>query len=329
MRRRLKFASLFFDRLYLEAGIFRMDAGPTGYFDTLEPAGDGTRWQTAAQRGAAQASSFQLAMGREIVSGTPAATMNTVMASQTSHSWVATLDPFGDELPADCDWVEWVRSPRLPSELDRIVRDWTWADEHNAALERAIPERLLRGAVIKNTNHDLVIAAASRVAATVDTFHAQVAAQRFNDDESWKLRGYVVPIVFPHVRDLPWEAIADFRRDRGMVRFREILREVELEATAEAADGDIEAAANRIYRRRLAEASEAIDTVGTIGHKTLTGFVIGGYVGFLTSGILGPLGIVVGALAGMVPGTASSSSPMPGAARRRRAGPPLLPQCAV
>jgi hypothetical protein len=75
MRRRLKFASLFFGKLYLEAGIFRMDAGPTGYFDTLEPAGDGTRWQTAAQRSAAQASSFQLAMGREIVPGTPAPTM--------------------------------------------------------------------------------------------------------------------------------------------------------------------------------------------------------------------------------------------------------------
>ncbi|MGO8896695.1 MAG: hypothetical protein ACLQB1_44420 [Streptosporangiaceae bacterium] len=264
MRRRLKFASLFFDKLYLEAGVFRMDAGPTGYFDTLEPARDGTRWQTAAQRSAAQASSFGLAMGREIVPGTPAPTMHTVMASETSRSWVATLDPFGDELPAGCDWVEWVRSPRqLSSELDRIVRDWTWADEHNAALERAISERLLRGAVIKNTNHDLVIAAASHVAATVDTFHAEVAAQRFNDDESWRLRGYAVPIIFPNVGYLPWEAIADFRRDRGMARFREVLREVEQQATAEAADGDIEAAANRIYRRRLVEASEAIDTLGT------------------------------------------------------------------
>lgn len=304
MRRRLKFASLFFDKLYLEAGVFRMDAGPAGYFDILEPARDGTRWQTASQRSFAQASSFQLAVGRETVPGTPAETMHPVMASETSRSWVATLDPFGDELPAGCDWVEWVRSPRqLSSELDRIVRDWTWADERNVALEHAIPERFLRGAVIKNSNHDLVIAAASHVATTVDTFHAQVAAQRFNDDESWRLRGYVVPIVFPHVGDIPWEAVAEFRRDRGMARFRELLREVEQQAAAEAAGGDIEAAANRVYRRRLVEASEAIDTMGTIGHKTLTGFVIGGIVGFLTSGIIGPLGIVAGAAIGVVPGT--------------------------
>jgi hypothetical protein len=88
-----------------------------------------------------------------------------------------------------------------------------------------------------------------------------------------------------------------------MTRFREVLREVEQQAAAEALDGDIEKAANRVYRRHLAEASEAIDTVGTIGHKTLAGFVIGGYTGFLTSGIIGPLGIVAGAAAGVIPGT--------------------------
>jgi hypothetical protein len=101
-----------------------------------------------------------------------------------------------------------------------------------------------------------------------------------------------------------------------MARFREVLQEVEQQAAAEADGGDIEAAANRVYRRRLVEASEAIDTVGTISHKTLTGFVIGGFVGFLTSGIIGPLGIVAGAAAGVVPGTVIDVRNM---IRRRRA----------
>jgi hypothetical protein len=165
-----------------------------------------------------------------------------------------------------------------------------------------MPIKFVRDTIINSTNRDLALAAAARVCVTTDRLHSQVAAQRFNDD-SWKLHGYAVPIVFPHVGDLPWEAIADFRRDRGMTRFREILREVEQQAAAEALDGDIEKAANRVYRRRLAEASEAIDTVGTIGHKTLAGFVIGGYTGFLTAGIIGPLGIVAGAAAGVIPGT--------------------------
>ena len=184
-------------------------------------------------------------------------------------------------------------------------------------LTALIPERLLRGAVIKNTNHDLVIAAASGAAVTVDAFHAAVAAQRFNADGSWGLRGYAVPVIFPHVGDLPWEAIADFRRDRGMTRFREVLREVEQQAVVEAAGGDIEAAANRVYRRHLVEASEGTDTVGAICHKMLTGFVIGGVVGFMTSGIIGPLGTVAGAAIGVVPGAVLD---VRNVIRQRRAG---------
>lgn len=43
--------------------------------------------------------------------------------------------------------------------------------------------------------------------------------------------------------------------------------------------------------------------MGTISHKTLAGFVIGGYVGFMTSGIVGPMGTLAGAAAGVIPGT--------------------------
>jgi len=32
-------------------------------------------------------------------------------------------------------------------------------------------------------------------AATLDGLHQQVVDQRFNDDETWKFRGYVVPIL--------------------------------------------------------------------------------------------------------------------------------------
>lgn len=48
--------------------------------------------------------------------------------------------------------------------------------------------------------------------------------------------------------------------------------------------------------------------MGIIGHKTLAGFVIGGYTGFLTAGIIGPLGIVAVAAAGVIPGTSSTSA---------------------
>jgi len=211
-----------------------------------------------------------------------------VVASEAAIAWTATLHPFADELPQGTDWVEFVTSRDPAGEVQQLAQRWTWADERNRSLEHAIPIKFARETIINSANRDLVLAAAAGFSVTTDRLHSQVVAQRFNDQQGWNLQGYAVPIVFAHVGDLPWEAIVDFRRDRSMTRFREVLREVEQQAAAEALGGDIEAVANRVYRRHLAEASEAIDTVGTIGHKTLAGFVIGGYTGFLTAGIIGP-----------------------------------------
>ncbi len=301
MRRRLKFASLFYDRLLLETGILRVHAGSHGASSFIVPPteGDPPRWQTPAERRAGTGVTFVVAVSPD---GRPDAPPRTAVASEAAIAWTATLHPFADELPPGTDWVDFVTSRNPAGEVQQLAQQWTWADERNHSLEQAIPIKFVRDTIINSANRDLVLAAAAGVSVTTDRLHSQVAAQRFNDD-SWKLRGYAVPIVFPHVGDLPWEAIADFRRDRSMARFREVLREVEQQAAAEALGGDIEKAANRIYRRRLAEASEAIDTVGTIGHKTLAGFVIGGYTSFLTSGIIGPLGIVASAAAGVIPGT--------------------------
>ena len=261
---------------------------------------DPPRWQTPAERRAGTGATFVVAVSPD---GRPDAPPQTAVASEATIAWTATLHPFADELPPGTDWVDFVTSRNPTGEMQRLAQRWTWADERNRSLEHAIPIKFVRDTIISGANRDLVLAAAAGFSVTIDRLHSQVAAQRFNDEEGWKLRGYVVPIIFPHVGDLPWEAIADFRRDRGMARFREVLREVEQQAAAETPGGDIEAVANRLYRRHLAEASEAIDTVGIIGHKTLAGIVIGAYTGSLTSGIIGPLGILAGAVTGVIPGT--------------------------
>lgn len=201
--------------------------------------------------------------------------------------------------------------------MEQLARDWAWEDEHNAALERAIPERFVRNSVIQNADRDLVIATASKMAASIDLLHAQVAAQRFQDGENWKLRGFAVPILFPQIGNQPWDVIADLRRDRNMTRFRAILREVEEEATAEAGGGDIEAAAQYAYRQHLSGYPEALETVGAVAHRTFTGFVIGGITGFAVSGIIGPLGPVFGAALGAATTTIIDVSDLIGRRRSR------------
>lgn len=305
VRRRLKHASLSFDRILLEAGVYRLQAGPGGSWAVHEPPphAEEPRWQTPSRRHAAKATSFMLDMGRELTPGVLATATSTVLSSETEASWEATLYPFVHELPAGADWIEFTRTRDPAGSMKRLSDEWTWADKHNTALERVVPQQFLRAAVIGDANRDLAFAAEQEMAVSMDPLHAQVIGQRFNDLDGWAMRGFAVPILFPEVGDWPWDAVSDLRRDRNMARFRAILREVEQEAAAEAAaGGDVEAAAYRTYQRHLADAQEAVESIGAVAHTTLRAFVIGAIIGFAIVGIVGPLGVVAGAVAGAVPG---------------------------
>lgn len=302
MRRRLKFASLFYDRLYLETGILRVLAGPTGSSRFIVPPTkeDPPRWQTATERHAASGRTFTLAISPDNVPDVPP---RTVMSSETTISWTATLHPFADELPPGTDWVEFVTSRDPAGEAKQLAQQWTRVDERNVFLRNVIPIQFVRETIISNANHDLALATKAGVAVTSDRLHSQVVAQRFNDVQAWKLQGYAVPILFPHVGELPWSAIADLRRDRHMVRFRTILREVEEEAMAEAAEGGIEVAARDAYMRHLADASGRLETVATSVRRTAVEIVISGVIGAAALPIPTPWGLVVGTAAGAIPTT--------------------------
>jgi hypothetical protein len=102
------------------------------------------------------------------------------------------------------------------------------------------------------------------------------------------------------VGDLPWEAVAELRRDRNIAGLRAVLREVEVEAADDAANGDIERAEHRAYERHLAAASGKIDSLGAAVKKTGGSIIISGSIGAATSPITGPLGIIVGTAIGGV-----------------------------
>ncbi len=110
--------------------------------------------------------------------------MHTVIASETSISWNATLEPFAAELPGDCDWIEFVMSVDPTDDAENLAKNWTWDDDRNLALERAIPERFVRSTVIKHANRDLALAATTGVTASIDALHLQVVQQRFRDDSN-------------------------------------------------------------------------------------------------------------------------------------------------
>jgi hypothetical protein len=298
-RRRLKFASIFFDRLLLEGGVLRMNAGPNLAFSVVEPFNqrEPPRWQTPIERNAAGRTPFQLALGRETAPGVPAPTMHTVGVSETTISWVATLYPFADELLPVADWVEFVKSPNPTGDISALADRWTRTDQRSPALERAIPVGYVRDTVIKNVNRDLALGTAAGFTVTIDPFHQRVVAQRFSDDAGWNIRGFTVPILFPDIGGWQWEAVAELRRDRNMIAFRAMLREVEAEALAEAAGGDIERAAHRAYER-FTEKSSPVERIAEPIKRTIGGLLISGAAGAAASPVAGIGGIVTSSAIG-------------------------------
>jgi hypothetical protein len=299
LRRRLKYASISFEQVLLEAGVYTLRSGPGGSSAFLVPVPpEEPRWQTPAQRRAAKGAMFGLNIGRELTPGVAAPVTHGVLASETAACWTATLYPFARELPEGTDWIGFTRTRDPAGDMRRLIDEWRWADEHNVALERAIPEQFLRAAVIGHANRDLGYAARQGMAVSVDLLHARVVAERFNDDGGWKLQGFAVPVLLPRVSEMPWKEIAELRRDRDMARLRAVLREVEEEATAEAADGDVEQAAHHAYERHLAAASGLVDNLGAAVKKTGASMIVSAAIGAATMPMTGVLGLIVGTAAG-------------------------------
>jgi len=307
LRRRLKYGSLFHDTLILEAGILRMKAGAGGSFSSIDPPTEHEppRWETPRQRHQAEQSAFQISVARETTPGVSDAVMQPLLASDSAIAWTATLLPFADELPAAADWIHFGRFTKPGPSVEKAAQRWIWADQRNARLERAIPGRFVRDAVIKNADNDLAVAMAAECTMTMDGLHSQVIARRFGDEQGWQLRGYSIPILFPQIGDWTWQDIADLRGDSNMARFRAVMREVETAAADEAAGGDLEAAAHHAYERHLADAVPALAGISSVAKNTTVGFVIGGIAGFLTMGVTGPGGPLAGAALGVVPGAAA------------------------
>jgi hypothetical protein len=300
VRRRLKYASVLFDGILLEAGVLRVFAGPHGSSSFISPPDEDEppRWQTPGQRAAATRDGFRLVVADEATDGGP----GVAIESEATIHWTATLHPFESELPAGCDWIDFVTSRDPTGEDQQTVRCWTQRDGRNEALRRELPVQFARDLVINHANRDLVLAANAGVAASFDPMHFQVVEQRFRDDAGWQFQGFAVPILFPAVGELPWESIQELRKHKEMARFRGVLREVEGEVRdAAASGGDYEAAVHSIYRRHLS--SGQVQGVAGFVKTEAIGAVVGGIVGLGTMGLTGPIGSLVGSGIGSAVGT--------------------------
>jgi hypothetical protein len=300
IRRKLKYASLVYDELWLENGTIRIQAGQGGSstFDTGEEA-----FQTVAERRAGMKGGFQLAVGLESTPGVaaPAESMRTVMASPTATiAWRPTLIPFDVELPVTCDWVRWIDTMRS-SEVSKLASSWSLRDRSNDALLSAVPDSFTRSLIIDHTNFDLARAALNGVPAMQDATHRQVLSARLDSTTTWRPTGFAVPVLAPRVGYLAWSEIAKLRADRAIRYYRGAMHDLEMEALEVCADGeDVERVLNVLLQKRLAKLAEPPRGAGSVLFNGAVSFFVGAGIGAATAGWSGSSAICGGAALGTV-----------------------------
>jgi hypothetical protein len=301
VRARIKYASLFYDRILLEGGVHSLMAGPNGFFSSVFPADQSfpPHWQTTSERGRAQAQQIVVTAGRQPVGGGHPIAPGVVVHSEPGIAWESTFEPFEWELPSAVDWIMFrraLRADELPRDVSALADEWSRADQRNGALQAAEPVARIRNVLIENANRDVALATLEGFSTAVDSLHAQVVTRRFQDVDGWRTEGYALPIILPNVANLSWEEIVEIRRDRNVARFRAVLHEVEAEVALRAPTEGLQSAVRRVYMRRLGEAAARVEGLTGPALRAALVAVFGYGSGMVTQGIAGGRGVAAGAL---------------------------------
>lgn len=303
VRGRIKYASLFYDRVLLEGGVHSLAAGPNGFFSAVHPADQSfpPHWQTPAERRRAEAQQIFVTVGRQPPGGGSLIAPSTAIHSDPGIAWESTFEPFAWEMPSAVDWITFkpaITPAALPPAVQALADSWSRADQRNDALRSVEPIDQIRNVIIENANRDVAAATAAGFAAAVDSTHAQVVTRRFQDEADWRTEGYALPIVLPQVASLPWEGVVEIRRDPNIARFRAMLREVEAEVAERAPAEGLRSAVNRVYMRELGQAAGRVEGVMPPVLRALQVVVFGIGGGLVTQGLAGVRGLAAGAAVG-------------------------------
>lgn len=229
VRRRLKLASLLFDRVLLEAGKISIAAGPTGYVEW--PVSSVPGWQSPRRR--RKGARVGLAFRRD---DEPPGVLHSAFNTEGIIQWEPTLEPFADELPgAAIEWLSFgtVR-PEALARVQAAVSAAAREDGRSEHFRRAFPDDMVRSAVARNVNRDLALSALDGVAVSLDACHRALISARLLASSFGEA---ALKVNFPSVENLPWDAIASLRAHPDIEYLRAVLRNVETEARIAAKSG--------------------------------------------------------------------------------------------
>lgn len=231
---RAKFASVLFDEVIFETGLYEVTVTDGGSHATRRPAASLTPDDLRGSRRIEPGEPFQLAMGVQLAEGIPAPpeAMRVVMAGKVSKHFVAEWH----SIVTDAGGVapDWMYGFDTPETLPTNLREQVDHLDREARGQGAALEPNLRSWAVKAFNRDSVLAADLGAAFAVTSLFAPLVPGR-----GVELSGQghtALDVLVPDLGDAPWEAIAEFRSHPASEEVRELLRALEAEAAGHSPD---------------------------------------------------------------------------------------------
>ena len=217
---RIKQASLLYDTIICEGGMYIATIGHMGSVDMWKPPADITDEELYQ--------SFRPSGGEYYFAVGPSGSKQRYIIQSGSverrfrSEFHSLLKNIGPQIP---EWIQ-IKTYGLTQEANDLVSRLTEQNIRNP--EIVIPEGglWLRRRIISNLNHDLILIRNLQSAASMDPLHMPILQKKISGLQS--AHGFLsLEVAIPDFSGLSWEVIAEVRQHKAIMEFRHKMAQVE------------------------------------------------------------------------------------------------------
>jgi len=232
---RIKQASILYDTLIFEGGMYVATVWEMGSFDQWIPPQDVTEEILKVE--------FEPTGGEDFVSMTPTGSDQgqVVLSGPVERRFRSEFHSVLRDLEAErLPWLK-MATFNLPPEGKRLADRLREEDERNPSIVLREGSHFLKAKILANLNSDLILIASLRTAASIDPLYAPILQQKTVSDQSLAPAvGFLaLQVAIPNFASLPWETIVELREKPALVEFRKKMTSIEMMARSALPEGEV------------------------------------------------------------------------------------------
>ena len=232
---RIKQASILYDTLVFEGGIYTASVGETGSFDLWIPPQDVTEEKLNVE--------FEPTGGEHFVSIAPTGSDQgqVVLAGPVERRFRSEFHSVLIQLEAEqLPWMK-MQTFNLTSEEQELAALLYEEDERNPSIILPEGSHFLEAKILTNLSRDLVLIASLRTAASIDPLYAPILQQKAVSDQRMEpaLGFLALQVAMPNFASRPWETIVQLREKPAFVELRKKMTSIEMMARSALPEGEV------------------------------------------------------------------------------------------